>query len=48
MTLPMHLGLISYRVKRKLKWNSEKEEFVDDKEANQYLHREYRKKWKLI
>lgn len=48
MTLPMHLGLISYRVSRKLNWNSDKEEFVDDKEANQYLHREYRRKWKLV
>ena len=48
MTLPMHLGLISYHVNRKLNWNSEKEEFVDDKEANQFLHREYRKNWKLV
>ena len=48
MTLPMHLGLISYRVNRKLNWDSDKEEFVDDKEANQYLHREYRKEWKLV
>lgn len=48
MTLPMHLGLLSYRLKRKLNWNSEKEKFVDDKEANQYLSREYRKKWDLV
>ena len=48
LTLPMHLGLISYRLKRKLEWNSEKERFVHDKEANSYLHREYRKKWNLI
>lgn len=48
MTLPMHLGLISYRLKRKLTWNSEKEKFVDDKEANALLHREYRKKWDLL
>ncbi|MEJ7677713.1 MAG: hypothetical protein WKG06_07570 [Segetibacter sp.] len=48
MTLPMHLGLISYRLSRKLAWNSDKEKFVDDKEANQYLHREYRKKWNLL
>lgn len=48
MTLPMHLGLISYRLKRKLYWNSNKEKFVDDKEANDYLFREYRKKWDLI
>lgn len=48
MTLPMHLALISYRLKRKLNWNSDKEKFKDDKEANQYLSREYRKKWDLM
>ena len=48
MTLPMHLGLISYRLNRKLNWNSDEEKFVDDKEADQYLHREYRKKWNLV
>jgi predicted dehydrogenase len=48
MTLPMHLALISYRVNRKLNWNSEKEKFENDEEANKYLSREYRKKWKLI
>jgi predicted dehydrogenase len=48
MTLPMHLGLISYRLKRKLNWDSKKEKFVDDDEANNLLHREYRKKWDLL
>lgn len=48
MTLPMHLGMISYRLKRKLEWNSDKEKFVHDREANSYLHREYRKKWDLV
>jgi predicted dehydrogenase len=48
MTLPMHLSLISYRLGRKLTWNSKKEKFVDDKEANGLLHREYRKKWDLL
>ncbi len=48
MTLPMHLGLISYRLNRKLQWNSSKERFVNDKQANDYLFREYRKKWDLI
>ncbi len=48
MTLPMHLALISYRLNRKLNWNSKREKFSHDKEANQYLHREYRKKWDLI
>jgi len=48
MTLPMHLGLISYRLGRKLAWNSEREKFVHDKEANGFLHREYRTKWDLL
>jgi hypothetical protein len=48
MTLPMHLGLISYRVGRKLQWNSRRERFVNDREANDFLHREYRKKWDLV
>ncbi len=48
MTLPMHLGLISYRLGRELTWNSEKERFTGDKEANGLLHRKYRKKWDLL
>lgn len=48
MTLPMHLGLISYRLGRKLEWNAKKEKFVGDAEANKLLYRKPRKKWKLI
>jgi predicted dehydrogenase len=48
MTLPMHLGLLSYQLNRKLEWNSKKEKFRHDKAANSLLHREYRKKWNLI
>ena len=48
MTLPMHLGLASYRLGRKLHWNEKREKFVDDKEANELLKREYRKKWDLL
>lgn len=47
LTLPMHLGLISYRLKRELHWNAEKEKFVGDKEANKLLSRKPRKKWDL-
>ena len=47
MTIPMHLGLISYRLKRELSWNAEKEKFVGDKEANRLLSRKPRKKWDL-
>jgi predicted dehydrogenase len=49
MTLPMHLGLISYRLGGKeLFWNAEKEKFRKDKAANALLSREYRKGWNLI
>lgn len=48
MTIPMHLGLISYRLGRTLNWDSAKEKFVDDKEADGMLHRPYRKKWDLL
>ncbi|RYY24728.1 MAG: Gfo/Idh/MocA family oxidoreductase [Chitinophagaceae bacterium] len=48
LTLPMHLGLISYQLGRKLEWNANRDRFRHDKEANSMLHREYRKKWDLI
>ncbi|SHF55692.1 Predicted dehydrogenase [Mariniphaga anaerophila] len=47
MTLPMHLALISFRLKRKLQWDSVKEEFVNDPVANFLLSREYRSPWSL-
>jgi predicted dehydrogenase len=48
MTLPMHLGLISYRLGRKLQWNAKTEKFTGDQEANKLLSRKARKKWRLI
>jgi predicted dehydrogenase len=48
MTLPMHLGLISYRLGRKLMWNERKERFIGDPEANRLLSRKARKPWNLI
>ena len=47
MTLPMHLAMISYRLKRKLNWDSMKEEFIGDDAANYLLSRAYRAPWKL-
>jgi predicted dehydrogenase len=38
-----HLGNISYRVGRKLKFDGKTERFVNDKEADKLLTREYRK-----
>lgn len=48
LTMPMHLGLISYRLKRELNWNAEKEKFIGDKEANKMLSRKPRKQWDLV
>jgi hypothetical protein len=48
MTLPMHLGLISWRLGRKLEWNAAKEKFVGDPEANKLLSRKPRKEWQLV
>ena len=38
-----HLGNIAQRLGRKLKWDPEKERFVDDDEANRWLSRPQRK-----
>lgn len=48
LTLPMHLGLISWRLGRTLQWDEGKERFVNDAAANNLLHREPRKQWRLI
>ncbi len=48
MTLPMQLALISFRLKRKLKWDSLKEQFEGDNAANYLLSRGvYRAPWFL-
>ncbi|MGQ9730837.1 MAG: Gfo/Idh/MocA family protein [Candidatus Zipacnadales bacterium] len=47
MTIPMHLGCISFRLKRKLTWEAETEQFVDDEAANALLSRPYRAPWYL-
>jgi predicted dehydrogenase len=48
MTMPMHLGLISYRLGKELKWDSANEQFVKNRKANKLLWRPYRKEWNLI
>lgn len=45
-----HLGVISVRLGRKLRWNPERERFVGDREANEWLRRPMRKPydWSFI
>ncbi|HEY2585126.1 MAG TPA: Gfo/Idh/MocA family oxidoreductase [Tepidisphaeraceae bacterium] len=40
-----HLGAISTRLGRTLRWDPQKEQFVGDDEANQWLARKQRKPW---
>jgi hypothetical protein len=42
-----HLANIATKLGRTLRWDSEKEEVIADKEANQFLSRPYRKPWTL-
>ena len=42
-----HLGNISYRLGRKVFWNNEKQEFINDAEANEMVKAHYRAPWKL-
>jgi len=41
------LGNISYDLRRPVKWDPAKEEFINDLQADLYMHREYRKGYKL-
>jgi len=47
MTIPMHMGNISFRLGRKLTWDGERELFVGDDAANRLLSRRYRAPWSL-
>jgi predicted dehydrogenase len=47
MTVPMYLGAISFRLRRKLTWDPEREEFIGDDAANRMLSRPYRAPWWL-
>jgi hypothetical protein len=38
-----HLAVIATQLGRNLEWNPDKEEFVNDEDANRYLSREQRK-----
>jgi len=45
--IPGHLGLISMLVGRKIKWDVQKEQILDDAEAAKLLTRPYRPPWTL-
>lgn len=47
-TAVAHLGNIAYKTGRKLRWDGQKEQFVNDAAANQLLFRVPRKPWDLI
>lgn len=42
-----HMGNISMLLGRKLRWNPEKERFIDDEQANRMLSRAMRSPWRL-
>lgn len=42
-----HLGNISYRLGRKVFWDHDKQEFINDAEANYMVNAHYRKPWTL-
>jgi predicted dehydrogenase len=45
--LMCHMGNISTRLGRTLRWDAEKEQIIGDAEANQWLMRPYRAPWQL-
>ncbi len=47
MTLPMQLCLISFRLKRKIKWDPQSEQIIGDAAANAMLFRPYRSPYEL-
>jgi predicted dehydrogenase len=40
------LGMLSLKLGRSVRWNADKEQIIDDDEANKLLRREYRGDWK--
>ena len=42
-----HIAIIAMLLKRKLRWDPEKEQFIGDDAANKMLHRPYRLPWQL-
>ena len=42
-----HMATIAYKLERSLKWDTAKQEFIDDAQANRFLDRAYREPWQL-
>ena len=42
-----HLMNVSYEAGRKIRWDSQREQAINDTEANALVHRKYRSPWKL-
>jgi predicted dehydrogenase len=47
VTRPGLMANIAFRTGRRLHWDAQRHRFSDDKEANRYLTRQFRKPWKL-
>jgi predicted dehydrogenase len=47
-TIVPHLGNIAFRTGRKIRWDAEREEIMDDPKASEFLDRPARKPWNLI
>src|SRR6266699_632259 len=43
-----HVANIAFKLGRKLRWNRDDEQFLNDPEANKLLTKQYRKPWNLI
>ncbi|MCC6142588.1 MAG: gfo/Idh/MocA family oxidoreductase, partial [Candidatus Hydrogenedentes bacterium] len=46
-TIPVLLAGIALKTRRKLNWDPNAEQFIDDDAANRYLSRAYRSPWHL-
>ena len=46
-SIPGHLMNIAWRVGRKIRWNADTEQMLDDREANALVTKKYRAPWKL-
>jgi predicted dehydrogenase len=47
VTRPGLMANIAFRTGRRLYWDEARDRFVDDKDANRYLSRQFRKPWRL-